>query len=342
MRTININIAVDVMGGDNAPEEIIKGALKAVSESKDANLLLVGKSDIICKQLKTADFSEEKVEIIDAPEVINMKDSPSKSLRKKKKSSINIGTRLIKENRAGAFISAGNTGAVMAAGLLNIGRLSGIKRPAIGTFIPSHKGKTLVMDAGANVDSKPLNLLQSSLMGQLYARLILNKNNPKIGLLSIGEEEEKGNKLTTETYKLINNDVRITNFIGNVEGRDVFNGSCDVIICDGFTGNIVLKTTEGAASFVLDNLKEAFTSNFLTRIGAFLLKSRLKNIKQNLDYRQYGGAPLLGLQGPVIISHGSSDAVAIYNAVLLAKKIVKNNVIKEIEKIIHKEGEKNE
>ena len=327
------------MGGDRAPEEIIRGAIKAIEELKDINLLLVGKNDIICNQLNHYNFPEDKIDIINAPEVINMNDTPSKALRKKKKSSINIGTKLIKEKKAGAFISAGNTGAVMAAGLLNIGRLSGIKRPAIGTFIPSQTGETLIIDAGANVDSKPLNLLQSALMGQLYTQRILNIDNPRIGLLSIGEEKEKGNKLTAETFNLIKEDNRIKNFIGNVEGRDIFNGNCDIIICDGFTGNIVLKTTEGAASFVIDNFKTAFKSNPLTKLAALFLKSKLKNIKQKLDYRQYGGAPLLGLKELIVISHGSSDAVAIYNAISVAQKTIANNVISEIKNIINKEGE---
>jgi len=334
-----MRIAIDAMGGDKAPESNIKGVSEALKKHKDIHLILVGKNDIIRKNIKKHKINEEKVNIVDAPDIITMDEAPTKALRKKK-SSIVVGSNLIKNQKADAFISAGNTGAVMASGIFNIGRLSGIKRPAIATVFPSKKGNTLVLDAGANADCKPENLLQFSIMGQIYAEQLLGKKNPKIGLLSIGSEKEKGNQLILDTYGLINNDFRIKNFLGNVEGRDIFNGSCDVVITDGFTGNVVLKTSEGALLYIMDLLKEALTTNILTKAGALLIKPYLKKLKNKIDYRQYGGAPLLGLKGAVIISHGSSDSTAIASAISVARKTVKNKMVNHIEEIINREGEK--
>ncbi|MFW5788149.1 MAG: phosphate acyltransferase PlsX [Halanaerobiales bacterium] len=337
-----MNIAVDVMGGDNAPGAIIEGAASAAREFNNIKLILIGQQDLITEELNKYNPICKKMEVVNADQVIGMHEAPSRALRKKKKSSIYIGSKMVKDKQADAFISAGNTGAVMASGLLNIGRLPGIKRPSIATIFPSESGKTLVLDSGANVDSKPENLLQFSLMGQLYAQRLLGKKNPRIGLLSIGEEKKKGNQLTSSTYELMENEARITNFIGNVEGRDIFNGTCDIIICDGFIGNIVLKTTEGVASFLLDLFKDAFTENILTKIGTFLLKSQLEDIKKTVDYRHYGGAPLLGVKGVVIISHGNSDAIAIHNAISVAQQTIEKEVVKDIEVIINREGELND
>ena len=322
-----LKIALDAMGGDKAPEEIVKGALQAVKEFTDIQCILTGKENKIKSILEKHTYDKQSIEIVNASQTVSMKDKPARILRKKKDSSLVVGTDLVKENKADVLISAGNTGAVMAAGIFNIGRISNVKRPPIATVFPSKIGKTVVLDAGSNVDSKPQHLIQFAIMGQIYAEQVLNINNPRVGLLSIGEEKEKGNKLNTETYELIEEESRINNFIGNVEGRDIFNGSCDVIVCDGFVGNIVLKTTEGVASFVFDLLKDTLTSNLKAKIGALLLKDELKKMKDKVDYRQYGGAPLLGLEGLVIISHGSSDAQAIYGAIKVAREAVKNNVV---------------
>ena len=335
-----MRIALDVMGWDHAPDEIIKGAKIACQKLDDIELILVGKNDIMSKEInKWSSFPKERVQLKTASQIITMNDSPAKALRKKKDSSINVGTNLVKENKADAFISAGNTGAVMAAGLFNIGRLSGIKRPSIATVFPSSEGETLVMDAGANTDCSPQNLLQFGIMAQIYTRNILKIDNPRLGLLNIGEEKKKGNKLTKNTYELFEDDQRIDNFIGNVEGRDIFNGSCDIVICDGFVGNIVLKTTEGAASLMFDLIKENLQTDIRSKLGALLLKPYLKNMKSRLDYRQYGGAPLLGIDGVAIISHGSSDATAIYNAIKVAKDTVNENIVTLIENDINKDGE---
>ncbi|MGM0437806.1 MAG: phosphate acyltransferase PlsX [Bacillota bacterium] len=334
-----MNIVLDAMGGDNAPEAIVKGAVEACELEKGFNITLVGKEDLIKKELNKYDnYKEQRIMVKNATEVITMNDSPAKALRQKKDSSLNIASNLIKENKGEALISAGNTGAVMAAGLFNIGRLTGIKRPSISTVFPAKGGQTLLMDAGANTDSKPENLQQFAVMGQIYSKKVLNVENPKVGLLSIGEEKKKGNKLVKDTYKLLENDKRI-NFIGNVEGRDIFENNCDVVVCDGFVGNIVLKTTEGVASFVFDILKETFTKNLRAKIGAGILKPYLKEMKNKLDYTQYGGAPLLGIKGVVIISHGSSNSTAIVNAIRVARNAVNKNIVGLIEDEINRDGE---
>jgi glycerol-3-phosphate acyltransferase PlsX len=322
------------MGGDNAPEEILKGTVKAVNDFNDITCIVTGKSNKINSLLNNLSYNKENIEVVNAEQEVTMMDKPSDVLRKKKDSSLIVGTNLVSDKKADAFISAGNTGAVMAAGIFKVGRIKNVKRPPIATVFPSKLGKTLVLDAGANVDSKPQHLIQFALMGQIYASEVLNIKNPRVGLLSIGEEKEKGNKLNTETYELIENNNMIDNFIGNVEGRDIFNGNCDVVVCDGFVGNIVLKTTEGVASYVFDLLKEALNKNLKSKIGALLLKDQLKAMKAKLDYRKYGGAPLLGLQAPVIISHGSSDEQAIYSAIKVARETILNKVVAKIEEKI--------
>ncbi|MFW5999201.1 MAG: phosphate acyltransferase PlsX [Halanaerobiaceae bacterium] len=323
-----MRIAVDAMGGDRAPAEIVSGAVRAANHlQEELKILLVGREEDIKECLDSGEnYPADRVSIIEAEEIIGMNDSPSQVLKKKRNSSIVIGCQLVGEGDADAFISAGNTGAVMASGLFNTGRLEGIKRPSIATVFPARGGETLLLDAGANADCKPENLIQFAIMGQVYARQILGKENPSLGLLSIGEEKKKGNKLTTETHELLYQDPRIENFIGNVEGRDIFSNICDIIICDGFVGNITLKTVEGVASFVMDLFKNVLTRNLITKIGALCIKSYLKEEMRKIDYKQYGGAPLLGLKGNIIISHGSSDSTAIFNAVKSARKAVLSEI----------------
>lgn len=331
-----LRIVIDAMGGDRAPEEIIKGTIDAVNTFSDLTCILTGKEGKINRILDNYEYKTDSIEVVDASQIVTMSDKPSEVLRKKKDSSLIVGTNLVKDNKAEAIISAGNTGAVMASGIFNIGRVSEVKRPPIATVFPSKIGKTIVLDAGANVDSNPQHLIQFAIMGQIYAEQVLNITNPRVGLLSIGEEKEKGNKLNKSTYELMENDNKISNFIGNVEGRDIFKGNCDVVVCDGFVGNIVLKTTEGVASFVFDLLKDTLTKNLKSKLGALLLKDELKKMKEKVDYKQYGGAPLLGLQGLVIISHGSSDAQAIFSAIKVAREAIQNNVVKIIENKLEK------
>jgi len=331
-----LRIVIDAMGGDQAPEEIVKGAVDAVKSFSDLTCILTGKEGKINRILDNYEYNVDSIEVVDASQVVTMSDKPSEVLRKKKDSSLIVGTNLVKDNNAEALISAGNTGAVMASGIFNIGRVSEVKRPPIATVFPSKIGKTIVLDAGANVDSNPQHLIQFAIMGQIYAEQVLNITNPRVGLLSIGEEKEKGNKLNKNTYKLMEKESKINNFIGNIEGRDIFKGNCDVVVCDGFVGNIVLKTTEGVASFVFDLLKETLTKNLKSKLGAMLLKDELKKMKEKVDYKQYGGAPLLGLQGLVIISHGSSDSQAIFSAIKVAREAIQNNVVQIIENKLEK------
>ncbi|MCF8000705.1 MAG: phosphate acyltransferase PlsX [Halanaerobiales bacterium] len=331
-----MRIVIDAMGGDQAPEEIVKGTVNAVNEFSDLTCILTGKEGKINRILDNYEYKVNSIEIVDASQVVTMSDKPSEVIRKKKDSSLIVGSNLVKDNKAEALISAGNTGAVMASGIFNIGRVSVVKRPPIATVFPSKIGKTIVLDAGANVDSSPQHLIQFAIMGQIYAEQVLNITNPRVGLLSIGEEKEKGNKLNKNTYELMEEENEIKNFIGNVEGRDIFKGNCDVIVCDGFVGNIVLKTTEGVASFVFDLLKDTLTKNLKSKLGALLLKDELKKMKEKVDYKQYGGAPLLGLKGLVIISHGSSDAQAIFSAIKVAREAIQNDVVKIIENKLEK------
>lgn len=331
-------IAVDVMSGEKAPSELIKGALKAFKEDKEIELTLIGEYDIISEELAKTDYDSKRLKIENADQIITMDESPIKALRKKKNATVNVGSALLKKAEVDAFISPGNTGSVMAAGLLRVGRIKGVSRPPIAIQFPAAKGSTLVLDNGANTDCSPENLQQFALMGQLYAENVMKIENPKVALLNIGEEKTKGNNLSKESYQVLSDDQRIKNFIGNVEGRDIFSDKVDVVVTDGFVGNVVLKTTEGAASFFLDLIKESFKTNLRSKIAAFLIKPYLKKVLKKIDYRQYGGAPLLGVNGVVIISHGSSDSTAIYNAVKAAKKTVNEDIVK----LIKAELEKNE
>lgn len=332
-------IILDAMGGDQAPEEIVAGAIKALVEFPDIEIVLSGVKDDIENELQKYKYQTKRISILEASETIGMGESPVRAIRKKKDSSIVKGLDYIKEGKASAFISAGNTGAAMAGSLFRLGRVSGIERPSILVNFPSLHGQTVVMDNGANSDCKSEHLLQFAIMGQIYTQQVLGIDKPRVGLLSIGEEKEKGNQLVKESFELFESDNRVINFIGNVEGRDIFNGSCDLVICDGFVGNVVLKTTEGVASFMFKLLKEAMTKNIRSKLGALLIRPYLKELVAKTDYRQYGGAPLLGVNGVVIISHGSSDATAIVNAIKVARDTAKADIINLIQKEIIKDGE---
>jgi len=327
------------MSGEKEASELIAGALKALNEESKIELTLIGEYDIISEELAKTDFDSKRLKIENADQIITMDESPIKALRKKKNATVNVGAGLLKNSKIDAFISPGNTGSVMAAGLLRVGRIKGILRPAIAIRFPAINGSTLVLDNGANTDCSPENLQQFALMGQLYAENVMKIDNPKVALLNIGEEKSKGNNLSKESYKLLSHDKRIKNFIGNVEGRDIFSNQVDVVVTDGFVGNVVLKTTEGAASFFLDLIKESFQTNLRSKIAALLLKPYLKKVLKKIDYRQYGGAPLLGVKGVVIISHGSSDGTAIYNAVKAAKNTVKEDIVSLIKSELEKDEE---
>lgn len=321
-----MRIAVDAMGGDFAPEEIIKGTLMSAKTSPDVQLILVGRKERIEPFLAGA--LPKNVSIFKASEVIEMDEHPANAVRKKKDSSIVVATRLVKQGEADAVVSAGSTGAQMAAALLGLGRIKGIERPAIVTILPTSEGGKLILDVGANMDATPAQLCQYALMGSIYATKILGIPNPRVGLLNVGSEEGKGNELTQKAYPLLKE--APINFIGNVEGRDVPYGRADVVVCDGFAGNILLKTAEGLAGVLFDQIKEKITSNMVRKLGALAIKPGLKEIARMMDYAEYGGAPLLGVNGISIICHGSSKSKAILNAIRVARECVQVRLIDQI------------
>ncbi|KGK90499.1 phosphate acyltransferase [Desulfosporosinus sp. HMP52] len=321
-----MKIAVDAMGGDHAPEEIIKGALIAAEASPDVQIILVGQKEHMQKFLSGS--LPKNISLYEASEVIAMDEHPANAVRKKKDSSIVVATRLVKQGEADAVVSAGSTGAQMAAALLGLGRIKGIERPAIATILPTPEGGKLILDVGANMDATPEQLCQYGLMGSIYAAKILGISNPRVGLLNVGGEEGKGNDLTQKAYPLLK--ASPVNFIGNVEGRDVPYGRSDVVVCEGFTGNILLKTAEGLAGVLFQQIKEKITSNVVRKLGALAVKPGLKEIAQMMDYAEYGGAPLLGVNGISIICHGSSKAKAITNAIRVAQECVQVRLIEQI------------
>lgn len=326
-----MRIAVDAMSGDNGLLVTVKGSIDAVNEY-NVDVVLVGKSELIKNELDKYGYVGSKIEIINADDIIHNDDEPAMAIRRKKNSSMVVGLNLVKDGVADAFISAGSTGALLSGGLLIVKRIKGIERAALATVYPTKKGISLLLDVGANAECKPKYLQQFAIMGSVYSEKILGFNSPKVGLVNIGTEEGKGNELTKETYKILKGTE--VNFFGNVEARDIPEGLADVLICDGFVGNIILKLTEGLALSIFSMLKEEFMKSISTKIGALLLKSGLKNFKKKLDYTEYGGAPLLGIKGAVIKAHGSSDAKAIKNAIRQAKVFVENKVIDKIEEDI--------
>lgn len=319
-----MRVAVDAMGGDYAPVETVKGAVEAACQSK-INVVLVGDRGTIEPELAKYPDLGDRIEIKHASEVVAMDEHPATVLRRKPDSSIVIGADMVANGEAQAFISAGNTGAVMAVATLRLGRIKGISRPAIGSLLPTRNGKAVILDAGANADCDVENLLQFAVMGNEYALHVLKIPNPRVGLLSIGEEASKGNELT----KAANARLAQThlNFIGNVEGKDIFRGAADVVICDGFAGNIVLKVAEGMAEFLQAVLKDEMSGRPSWRLWGSLLRPAFRKAKAKIDYAEYGGAPLLGVNGVCIISHGRSEGRAIRNAIRAAANAVDNNVV---------------
>jgi phosphate acyltransferase len=322
-----MKIVVDAMGGDYAPSVVIEGAIAAVKEYS-AEIILVGDEAKIRQLLSKARYSGDNITVHHAPEVIEMSESAATSVRRKRNSSIVVGVNLVKDNQADAFVSAGNTGAVVCAATLGLGLLPGIERPGIGLVTPTLKGISLIIDVGANIDPKPSQLLQYGIMGVAYSHYILSRPNPTVGLLNIGEEEVKGTDFIRETHELL--EKSSLNFVGNIEGKDLFAGKCDVIICDGFVGNIALKVSESAAEAMQVFLKRHLLSNFLGKIGLVLLMPNLKRFKKDLDYAEYGGAPLLGVNGVVIIGHGRSNVKAVKNAIRVAKEEVERQFNEKI------------
>lgn len=316
------------MGGDYAPATTVQGAVEALSAEQGLQVILVGDKEKIAEELKARNYSGDGIEIRHATEIVLMDESPMMALKKKKDSSVRVAIDLVKSGQADAIVSAGNSGVVMATALFVLGKLHGVERPAIAAVMPSLKGHFVLLDAGANVDCRPAHLYQFAVMGEAYARYIFNISNPKIGLLSIGEEDAKGNELTRETFKRLKS-ARL-NFIGNIEGQEIFEGEADVVVCDGFVGNIALKISEGLAETMTKMLKHEFMEKTSGKIGTLFLKHALKNFKRRTDYSEYGGAPLLGLSKPCIISHGRSSSKAIKNAIVVAATIHRKGILDAI------------
>ncbi|MGM0840776.1 MAG: phosphate acyltransferase PlsX [Bacillota bacterium] len=324
-----MKLAVDAMGGDHAPKEIVLGVKRALSEFNDIEVVLYGDE----KQIKQYITPGDRLTIVHTDEVIEATDEPVRAVKRKKNASMVLMAQAVKNGEADACISAGNTGALMTAGLFIIGRIDGIERPALAPTLPTLDGKGfLMLDLGANVDAKPEHLFQYAIMGSIYAEKVRGINNPRIGLLNIGTEDKKGNELTKKTFQLLK-DAPI-HFIGNVESRDLLEGPADVVVTDGFTGNMVLKTIEGTALSVFSMLKKTFTASTKNKLAAGLVKNDLKQMKNMLDYTEYGGAGLFGLKAPVIKAHGSSNEVALYNAMRQAREMVKHNVSNTIKDAI--------
>lgn len=323
-----MRIALDALGGDFGAKPNVLGAIKA-SGQFGYEIILVGDSAVIEKELQAAgSYDKSKISIIHAPDVVDMSAHPARECRDKKDAGIVVCARLVKEGKADAMISAGNSGAAMVAALFGIGRIKGIDRPAIASPMPTQKGAALLLDAGANTDCKAINLLQFAVMGSIYSQIAYGVEKPVVGLLSIGEEEGKGNLLIKETTKYIKN--LGLNYFGNIEGRDVHQGEIDVIVCDGFVGNIVLKLSEGLAKAMFGMIKKEVKKRPLAILGAMLSKPAFRGVKHATDPEQYGGAPLLGVDGPVIICHGKSGETAIYNAIKVAAKLVESKAIEKM------------
>jgi glycerol-3-phosphate acyltransferase PlsX len=330
-----MKIAVDAMGGDHAPREVVLGAVQAAQEM-DLPIILVGREELLRDELRSLGAEGRGIEVAHASEVVEMCEVPGVAIRKKKHSSIRVGLNLVAERRASAFVSAGNSGAVMAGALYILRKIRGIDRPAITATIPTPSGPIVLIDAGANVGCKPAHLLQFGFMGDAYAQKVLGIAHPRIGLVSIGEEESKGTDLTRETGLLF----RRTglNFVGNVEGRDFFSGKADVFVCDGFVGNVALKTMEGMASALGQFLKHEIEKSAMAKLGVLFAGGAIRKVKKRMDYTEYGGAPLLGVKGGVVICHGASDAKAMKNAIRSAGTISRCGVEEAITSLVTRGG----
>lgn len=319
-------IAVDAMGGDHAPHEIVHGAVLAAAEFP-VDILLVGRTEEVARELAT--FStKDHLTIVDAREVVEMNDTALSPLRRKRNSSVRVCANLVSEGKADAFLSAGNTGATWTTARMVMGMIEGVSRPALAAVLPSIHGHTILLDVGANVDSKPQQLREFAVMGHFYSQMLFELEHPRVGLLSIGEEEGKGNELTRETFRVLKETG--LNFIGNVEGHDIYNGNADVVVCDGFIGNVVLKASESLAAMVSSAIREELETSVVRKVGAALAHGAFQELRRRFDYAERGGAPLLGVRGGCIVCHGSSNAKAIKNAIRMAAEFVEKRINEKI------------
>lgn len=327
---IKMRIVIDGMGGDNAPSAIVQGCVEAAALISH-QILIVGEEALIYKELSKYKYDPEQITVINASDVITNEDAPVRAVRTKTESSMVKGITMLKERKADLFISAGNTGAIMAGGLFILGRIQGIDRPALAATYPmlSGRGVALLVDSGANVECKPNNLLEYATMGSIYMKKVLGVDNPRVGLVNVGSEEGKGTTIIKSAYELLKRSN--LNFVGNIEARDLPKGACDVIVCDGFVGNVILKLTEGLAWSILKLLKAKFTAGLVPKMGAILLSGKFKELKEEFDYSEYGGAPILGVKGTIVKMHGSSGVSAVKNTILKGIPFAENNVVQFIQ-----------
>lgn len=329
-------VALDAMGGDNAPGELVKGAVDAVNGRSDIKVLLVGQQDVVEKELKQYSYPKEQIEVVHAEEVIETAEPPVNAIRKKKQSSIVVGMNMVKQKEADAFVSAGSSGAILVGGQVIVGRIRGIERPPLAPLIPTEKGVSLLIDCGANVDARASHLVQFAKMGSIYMESVMGKRNPTVGIVNIGAEEEKGNALVKETFPLLKECPDI-NFIGSVEARDIPYGAADVIVCEAFAGNIILKLYEGVAGALLKKVKKGMLSSLRSKIGALLVKPALKGVLKDFDTSEYGGAPLLGLNGLVVKTHGSSKSKEVCNSIIQCVAFKEQKINEKIKEAIQQE-----
>ena len=329
-------VVLDAMGGDNAPAAMIDGAIDAISKEKNVKVILVGIEDVIRKGLEGKTYNPEQIEIVNATEVIETAEPPVNAIRRKKDSSIVVGMKLVKEGQADAFVSAGSSGAVLVGGQVIVGRIKGVERPPLAPLIPTEKGVSLLVDCGANVDARPSHLVQFAKMGSIYMEHVVGIKNPKVGIVNIGAEEEKGNALVKETFPLLKGEKNI-NFIGSVEAREIPHGQADVIVCEAFAGNIILKLFEGVGSVLISEIKKGMMGSLRSKIGALLVKPALKKALKSFDSSEYGGAPLLGLNGLVVKTHGSSTAKEICNTIIQCVTFKEQKINEKIKESIQPE-----